>query len=216
MPSVQSKIEEAGGIQGNHAATIGSICHRVLEGWDFRGTREGLQESVNLAIKWAIATGKIKNRTIENLRSQQFEEQRQSPPYEGGEKGEVTNQVDAIQIQDVELIRTDVLKILYGFIDSEAYKELQAADILGREIPILFQQDGQIILGTIDLLYKTDNRIIIGDYKTDYVTLTDLPARATAYQHQKAIYTEAVNRSLKVDNPEFKLIFLRIGKMISV
>ena len=121
-----------------------------------------------------------------------------------------------MQIQDIELIKAEVIKILSNFIDSEAYKELQDAQILGREIPILLKWNGQIMRGTIDVLYKTDNRLIIADYKTDHVKPSDLQARAEKYQHQKEVYIEAVKRCLKIDNPEFKLIFLRLGKSISI
>ena len=117
-----------------------------------------------------------------------------------------------MQTQDVEFVKAEVLKILSDFIDSEAYKELQNAQILGREIPILLKWNGQIMRGTIDILYKIDNRLIIADYKTDHVKTNELPARAEKYQHQKEVYVEAVKRCLKIDNPEFKLIFLEVGE----
>ncbi|TVM00161.1 MAG: hypothetical protein CV087_15285 [Candidatus Brocadia sp. WS118] len=68
----------------------------------------------------------------------------------------------------------------------------------------------------IDILYQIDDRLIIADYKTDHVTMTDLPAKAEKYRYQKAVYAEAVKRCLKIDNPEFKLIFLRLGKAVSI
>ena len=70
--------------------------------------------------------------------------------------------------------------------------------------------------GTIDIIYKIDNRLIIADYKTDHVKPSDLQARAEKYQHQKEVYVEAVNRCLQIDNPEFKLIFIRVGKAVSI
>ena len=142
-----------------------------------------------------------------------------SHPYEGGCRGgyEIErNSPDTMQTQDAEFIKAEVLKILSGFIDSEAYKELQGAQILGREIPILLKWNGQIMRGTIDVLYKIDDRIIIADYKTDHVKPSDLQARAEKYQHQREVYIEAVKRCLQIDNPEFKLIFLRLGKVMSI
>lgn len=174
------------------AALVGSICHRVLEGWDFQGTKEGLEKLVDSAVKWAI--------TLERgvvLKQQAI-------PFE------------TLQNQDVECIMAEVVKIFSEFIGSEAYKELQAAQILGREVPILLNWDGQIMRGMIDILYKIGDRLIIADYKTDHITMNDLPARAEKYRYQKAVYLEAVKRCLKTDNPEFKLIFLRLGKAISI
>lgn len=70
--------------------------------------------------------------------------------------------------------------------------------------------------GMMDVLYKTGDRLVIADYKTDQVTMTDLPAKAEKYRYQKAVYAEAVKRCVKIDNPEFKLIFPRVGRTISI
>jgi ATP-dependent helicase/nuclease subunit A len=123
---------------------------------------------------------------------------------------------DTMQTQDVEFIKAEVLKILSVFIDSEAYKELQGAQILGREIPILLRWNGQIMRGTIDIIYKVNNRLIIADYKTEHIKINELPAKTAKYNSQKEVYIEAVKRGLNIDNPEFKLIFLRLGKVMSI
>jgi len=116
----------------------------------------------------------------------------------------------------VEFIKAEVIKILSDFIDSEAYKELQNTQILGREIPILLKWNGQIMRGTIDILYKKDDRMVIADYKTNHIKMSELPAIAEKYRHQKDVYVEAVKCCLNIDNPEFKLIFLRLGKAVSI
>ncbi len=206
----------------SQAALVGSICHRVLEGWNFHGDSQELQRSIESAVKWANAFEKSEVEPSVQLLGEDFAYQgeRISPPYERGDKGEVSKQqeipLDTIQFQNVEFIKAEVVKILSDFIDSEAYKELQAVQILGREVPILLNWDGQIMRGTIDILYKIGDRIITGDYKTDHVTMTDLPAKAEKYRYQKEVYVEAVKRCLKIDNPEFKLIFLNLGKAVSL
>ncbi|MFN3531578.1 MAG: UvrD-helicase domain-containing protein [Candidatus Brocadia sp.] len=224
----------------NYAALIGSICHRVLEGWDFHGTSQELQSVVESAVKWAINLGMIRGESSAQFQREDLAYQEESisppfeggtrkasnsttlssPPCEGGGKGVVTNHqevpFDTIQIQDVEYIKAEVVKILSVFIGSEAYKELQSAQILGREVPILLNWSGQIMRGIIDILYKIDDRVIIADYKTDHATITDLPIRAEKYRYQKGVYVEAAKRCLKIDNPEFKLIFLRLGKVVSL
>jgi len=179
---------------------IGSICHRVLEEWDFQASKEAIESLVESATKWALAIEKIK---AEAVVQQQVIKPQFSP-------------FNTLQIQDTELIKAEVIKILSDFIDSEAYEELQNAQILGREIPILLRWDRHIMRGTIDVLYKIGNRIIIADYKTDHVKPTDLQAMAEKYQHQKGVYIEAVKRCLQIDNPEFKLIFLRLGKSVCI
>ena len=179
---------------------IGSICHRVLEEWDFQASKEAIESLVESATKWALAIEKIK---AEAVVQQQVIKPQFSP-------------FNTLQIQDTELIKAEVIKILSDFIDSEAYEELQNAEILGREVPIMLRWNGQIMRGTIDILYKIDNRLIVADYKTDHVKPSDLQARAEKYQHQKEVYVEAVKRCLQIDNPAFKLVFLRVGKAVSI
>lgn len=76
--------------------------------------------------------------------------------------------------------------------------------------------NGQIMRGIIYIFYQTDKGIIVADYKTDQVKIEDVTAKAAKYRYQKEVYTEAVRRCLNVNNPEFKLIFLRLGKAIVV
>jgi hypothetical protein len=200
-----------------YAAIIGSICHRVLEGWDFHGSPQELQRSVESVVKWDIT---FERGEVESHAQFQGESISISPPCEGVDTGEVIKPqfppFNTLQTQDVEFIKAEVLKILFNFIGSEAYKELQGAQILGREVPILLKWNGQIMRGTIDIIYKIDNRLIIGDYKTDIVKPSDLLASAEKYQRQKEVYIEAVKRCLRIDNPEFKLIFPRLGKTVYI
>jgi len=218
-----------------YAVIIGSVCHRVLEAWDFHVSPQELQRSVESAVKWAIPfeRGEVESpaqfqgesifkfppyegRSLENhLHTSPF-----SPPCEGGDAGVIVKPKEippyTMQIQDVEFAKAEVLKILSDFIDSEAYKELQNAQILGREIPIMLKWNGQIMRGTIDILYKKDDSIVIADYKTNHIEMSELPAIAEKYRHQKDVYVEAIKRCLNIDKPEFKLIFLRLGKAVSI
>ncbi|MBV6518548.1 MAG: hypothetical protein DCC43_06825 [Candidatus Brocadia sp.] len=203
------------------SAVIGSLCHRVLEGWDFRGDSQKLQSSVESAVAWAIAVQKNELRSPDQPFGQDLHYQKEGAmSSEGEERGKIPGfhktSSGATVFQDAELIKAEVIKILSAFLASETYRELQAAQILGREIPILLHWDGQVMRGAIDILYKMGDRVIIADYKTDHVTMTDLTARAEKYRYQKEVYVEAVKHCLKVDNPEFKIIFLRIGMAVSI
>ncbi|TLD40323.1 MAG: ATP-dependent nuclease, subunit A [Candidatus Jettenia ecosi] len=233
----------------NLAMLIGSMCHYVLERWDFRGMREELCRLIESAMGWVFTTqnedaGVMSTTPIHTSTS---------VPEEGSSKvyinpsffsspeiyeGTVTKSLYTIQARDLGFIKAETFKILLDFIDSEAYRELQSAEILGREVPFLLQWNGQIMRGKIDILYKIDNRIIIAEYKTDTMKTTNLSFAEAAsfagnseknvrtgdqfteklgkYRHQKEVYTKAVKRCLNRDNPEFKFIFLRSGKAISV
>ncbi len=187
------------------AVLIGSICHRVLEAWDFHGASCELQRSIELAGKWVI---NLERTAGESLLSEE------SDKGMFVQSNEIS--LNSLQIQDVELVKTEVFKILSGFFDSEAYKELQDAEILGREIPFLLDWHGQIMRGSLDILYKTGDRVIIADYKTDHAKTDEFPAKAAQYGYQRDIYLEAVKRCLQINSPEFKIIFLRAGESLAI
>ena len=76
-------------------------------------------------------------------------------------------------------------------------KELQNAEILGREIPILLKWNGQIMRGTIDILYKKDDRVVIADYKTNHIENVRTACRiAEKYRHQKMCMLRPSNAAL--------------------
>ena len=205
----------------NHAAIIGTICHEVLRRWDFHETREELHEVIESTMRTILAPERVQCYNVDGMVDNMPPAQDTSPPYpplKWGEKGVAmgTESPAANSLQDVIFIKGEVVKILSGFLDSEAYQELQGAEILGREMPILLNWNGQIMRGIIDVLYRTDKGVIVSDYKTDQVKIEDVTAKAAKYRHQKEVYTEAVRRCLKISDPEFKLIFLRLGKGVVV
>jgi len=205
----------------NHAAIIGTICHEVLRRWDFHGTSDELHKVIELTIKTIQTPERFQGDNVGEMVDNKPPAQDTSPhqvPSESGEKGVAmgTESPAANSSQDAVFIKGEVVKILSNFLNSEAYQELQAAEILGREIPILLNWNGQIMRGIIDILYRTDKGVIVADYKTDQVKTEDVTAKAAKYRYQKEVYTEAARRCLNVNNPEFKLIFLRLGKGIVV
>lgn len=247
-PSVRNRMEKT--VEGHlhNALLIGSICHSLLKEWDFHGTKEELRESIESAMRWIFTAQN------DNLNLISTDPARPSSALSGeGDikisinpsflslreeyRGMMPESVYTLKIQDFEFIKAEVMKILLDFIDSEAYKELQDAEILGREVPFLLHWNGQIMRGVIDILYKTDNRIFIAEYKTDHIDMADLlPAGETSvlknnehanisnssldkimrYRRQKEVYIEAVKRCLNEENPEFRFIFLRLGKAVSL
>jgi ATP-dependent helicase/nuclease subunit A len=106
-------------------------------------------------------------------------------------------------------------EILGAFFPSAAYRELAAARILGREVPLLLEWDDAAVMeGIIDLLYEKDGKIFIADYKSDRVEPDEVAEAVSRYHHQVAIYSEAVRRTLGKDVAGFKLIFLRLGESV--
>ena len=55
-----------------YAAIIGSICHRVLEAWDFHGSPQELQRSVESARKWPFTLEMIKGESSGQFQGEGF------------------------------------------------------------------------------------------------------------------------------------------------
>ena len=117
--------------------------------------------------------------------------------------------------EDAELASalSDTLReILNQFIQSELYRRIAAATILGREVPFTMPgEDGQIVHGVMDLIYRLDDRVWIADYKTDAVTAKDAQERAERYRIQMTLYKTAVQKSLQLPTVSAQVLFLRCG-----
>jgi ATP-dependent helicase/nuclease subunit A len=113
-------------------------------------------------------------------------------------------------------IRKELEDILAAFFASNAYGELAASRILGREVPLLLPWDGNIMEGVIDLIYERGGLLCLADYKTDRIAPQELASRAAIYHQQGAIYTRAAEQGLGRSVATFKLIFLRLGAAVEV
>lgn len=117
-------------------------------------------------------------------------------------------------------IQTDLIKLFDAFGRSEAYRLLQRAELLGREVPfsIPWQQGpgrvGQVMTGTIDAIYRVDGQVWVAEYKTDTVSEDAMPDLIRRYAWQVQAYQTAVRQTLAVDQVGFQFIFLRQGLMI--
>jgi len=130
--------------------------------------------------------------------------------------------------EDAAQITAEVGGLLETFGKSESYRELQRAEIIGRELPFAMPWPGDghraagtgpppsVMQGTLDLLYRLDGKIWIGDYKTDQVTAAAAPERAAAYARQAEVYRRAVCEALGLAAVGFRFIFLRSGVTVSV
>jgi len=101
--------------------------------------------------------------------------------------------------------------ILDSFFRSEAFREIQRAERVHREVPFLIELDDGAWSGQIDVLYSLHGRWIVADYKSD---LHEEPER---YRTQARVYSRAAQRALKLaEPPEFQLIYLRTGRVARV
>ncbi|MBI5238898.1 MAG: UvrD-helicase domain-containing protein [Elusimicrobia bacterium] len=111
--------------------------------------------------------------------------------------------------EDWEAARREAEPVLSAFLASAAARELAEADILGREVPFVYGEDGAVVRGTMDLVYRQEGRMVVADYKSEAVSPRDLPRLRDRYARQGDCYRAAVARAWGVPDAAFRLIFLR-------
>jgi ATP-dependent exoDNAse (exonuclease V) beta subunit len=122
--------------------------------------------------------------------------------------------------QDLSLpeLVSDVHQVIEAFLASPLAERFRRITVLGREVPLLFQDDGDagapesLWRGFIDLLYRDpEGGVVVADYKTD----RDLDGEAAAarYRPQLLTYARAVRAALDLpDLPHAELWMLRTGE----
>jgi ATP-dependent helicase/nuclease subunit A len=106
--------------------------------------------------------------------------------------------------------------VLAPFFASSIYRELAAARILGREVPLILPWEGAIMEGVIDLIYEREGRLYVADYKSDAINPHEAPAAAEQYRRQAEVYTRAVRESLGREVTAFRCLFLRLGTAVDL
>ncbi len=107
-------------------------------------------------------------------------------------------------------METEAREIAGKFLESDAFRELQASEILARELPFLVPQGDQVVHGFIDLVYRSGGEVFIGDYKSD------VEMQPENYRLAKDIYTRAVEGALGVKVAGFRLFYLRHGRAVTL
>jgi ATP-dependent helicase/nuclease subunit A len=122
-----------------------------------------------------------------------------------------------------DFLAAELKDMLELFASSDAYQELRAARILGREVPFLMPFAAPsnssvtcLMEGRIDLIYEHDSRLWVADFKTDRVSETDFMERTERYRQQARHYVGAVRSAFGRAPAGMKLIFVRMGKAVPV
>ena len=101
--------------------------------------------------------------------------------------------------------------ILRAFFATEAFREIQSADEVHREVPFVATLDGEVWSGQIDVLYRSGERWIVADYKSDR------DERPQHYRKQAEVYARAAQRALGLTTPpEFRLVYVRTGRVTTM
>lgn len=102
-------------------------------------------------------------------------------------------------------------QMLARYRHSELAREIEQAEAVYRELPFVYQRDGHVIHGYIDLLYRdAAGAWTIVDYKTDHVKAgrEGLANHARIYCLQLAVYSEAVAAQTG-QTPRAMLVYLK-------
>ncbi len=68
----------------------------------------------------------------------------------------------------------------------------------------------------MDIVYEVDGDVWVADYKTDALKTSMAVERAEQYRQQAQIYAIAASQSLGVNIKGCKLLFLRIGEVVTI
>ncbi len=114
---------------------------------------------------------------------------------------------------DVPDASPEARELAHRFEQSPAGREAAHAARIGRETPILFDYEGLLIRGTIDLWFESGNELILVDYKTDQHIDDE---RLRQYSTQLRLYAVALSRALDRHVDRIVLSVLRQGREIRV
>ena len=105
-------------------------------------------------------------------------------------------------------------KIIENFKQSPLFKKLKDMRLLAAELPFaMYDEDGNFVNGIIDAVFSDkDGSLFIADYKSDNISVGDIPARSAAYAGQLALYKAAVQKICLGKQIKTAVIYLRPGK----
>ena len=95
-------------------------------------------------------------------------------------------------------------------------ERVRAASEYQREVPFVFNLDGKLIEGIVDLLFIEEGSMVIVDYKTDDVPGRHLEERWQRYKRQGQIYALALNEITGFPVKEIAFYFVRQNKVKTI
>ncbi|MFW5708588.1 MAG: PD-(D/E)XK nuclease family protein [Chloroflexota bacterium] len=109
-------------------------------------------------------------------------------------------------------------RLLSNFAQSPLYHQISEAEAVYRELPFIYERDGFVIHGVIDLLCRlSDGRWVLLDYKTsNFPNTLSAEIHARRYHLQIGVYADAVTRQLNGIVPETYIHYIRRMKSVQV
>jgi ATP-dependent helicase/nuclease subunit A len=208
------------------ASAIGSLVHKVLEGWSYRDAVQVMLEQLD--------------RRVAQWLPDEFKENRDEILEEARGVLQAFARSDAYaELREATILGREVPFLMpWPYPDNGQSVGAGGARFAGLPpalvgaggarfagpSPALVGAGGAcfagpspaLMEGRLDLIYKRDGKVWLADYKTDRVIEADAAERAEAYREQARLYTEAVRHAVGHRPAGFKVIFLRLGKAVPV
>ena len=90
-----------------------------------------------------------------------------------------------------------------------------AASKRRRELPFVFELEGRVIRGFIDLVFEEGGKLVVVDFKTDNVAAGEAEDKASFYEKQGAAYVMGLEAATGFEVSELVFSFLRPGVDVS-
>ncbi len=90
-----------------------------------------------------------------------------------------------------------------------------AASKRRRELPFVFELEGRVIRGFIDLVFEEGGKLVVVDFKTDDVAAGGAEDKASFYENQGAAYVMGLEAATGLEVGELVFSFLRPGVDVS-
>jgi ATP-dependent exoDNAse (exonuclease V) beta subunit len=107
-----------------------------------------------------------------------------------------------------------VIDIARRCLDSDIVQRAIATGDVHRETPFVVEEDGQVLIGRLDLVFRDGDQAVVVDYKTDLVQSGAEPAAAEGHRGQADVYGRAVSQALGTEN-SVVLLFARTGTTVA-
>jgi ATP-dependent helicase/nuclease subunit A len=178
---------------------------RSLLGWP-ETTGDGLGGSAQTAAEWS---GPVDSETAPF--SEEFDEEAAREAPSGAELGDEVHKL--LAGIDVPEASPEACELARRFAQSRTGLRAARASRIGRETPILFDFDGLLIRGAIDLWFEEGGELVLVDYKTDNFISDE---RFGEYSMQLRLYAVALARALGRRVDRIILAVLKQGREIGV
>jgi ATP-dependent helicase/nuclease subunit A len=109
----------------------------------------------------------------------------------------------------------EVAELVRRALASQAAERARKARRALRELPFAFQHNGLTVEGFVDMLIETPDGLEIVDWKTDVVSVEELPLRLESYKLQAALYVRGVWEACGKLPQRVTYVFVSAGAEVS-